>query len=82
MGSSVTTRRKNWEKVPILESYLKFRGQNLGFLSFMFLEAKIGAPTRISEAKYNMEVPPGLGLITLGCAVRSICEKKPDTKIA
>ena len=66
--SSVTTRRKSWEKVPILESYLKFRGQNLGYLSFIFLEAKFGAPTRISEANFgakpprppNMEVPPGL----------------------
>ena len=66
MGSSVTKRRKSWEKVPILGSYLKFRGQNLGYLSFIFLEAKFGAPTRISEAKFgakpprpsNMEVPP------------------------
>ena len=47
---------------------MKFRGQNLGYLSFIFLEAKFGAPTRISEAKFgakpprppNMEVPPGL----------------------
>ena len=30
LGSSVTKRRKSWEKVPILGSYLKFRGQNLG----------------------------------------------------
>ena len=63
LGSSVTTRRKSWEKVPILASYLKFRGQNLGYLSFIFLEAKFGAPTRISEAKFgakpDMEVPPG-----------------------
>ena len=69
LGSSVTTRRKSWEKVPILESHLKFRGQNLGYLSLIFLEAKFGAPTRISEANFgtkpprptNMEVPPGLG---------------------
>ena len=66
MGSSVTKRSKSWEKVPILGSYLKFRGQNLGYLSFILLEAKFGAPTRISEAKFgakpprppNMEVPP------------------------
>ena len=66
LGSSVTKRRKSWEKVPILGSYLKFRGQNLGYLSFIFLEAKYGAPTRISEVKFgakpprppNMEVPP------------------------
>ena len=67
LGSSVTKRRKSWKKVPILGSYLKFRGQNLGYLSFIFLEGKFGAPTRISEAKFgvkpprppNMEVPPG-----------------------
>ena len=40
----------------------------MGYLSFIFLEAKFGAPTRISEAKFgakppqppNMEVPPGI----------------------
>ena len=53
LGSSVTKRCKSWEKVPILGSYLKFRGQNLGYLSFIFLEAKFGAPTRISEAKFG-----------------------------
>ena len=66
LGSSVTTRRKSW--VPILGSYLKFRGQNLGYLPFMFLEAKFVAPARISDAKFggktprpaNMEVPPGI----------------------
>ena len=57
LGSSVTTRRKSWEKVPILGSYLKFRGQNLGYLSFMFLEAKFGVPTRISEAKFGAWPP-------------------------
>ena len=67
LGSSVTTRRKSWEKVPILGPYLKFRGQNLGYLSLIFLEAKFGAPTRISEANFGakpprppyMEVTPG-----------------------
>ena len=53
LGSSVTTRRKTWENVPILVSYLKFRGQNLGYLSLVFLKAKFGAPTRISEAKFG-----------------------------
>ena len=41
-----------------LGSYLKFRGQNLGYLSFIFLEAKFGAPTRISEAKFGAKPPP------------------------
>ena len=68
LGRSVTTRRKSWEKVPILGSYLKFRGQNLGYLSFMFLGANFGAPTRISKAKFGAKpsdlliwkFPPGL----------------------
>ena len=66
LGSSVTTRRKSWEKVPILGSYLKFRGQNLGYLLFIFLEAKFWAPTSRFKGKIwgqaprppNMEVPP------------------------
>ena len=58
MGSSVTTRRKSWEKVPILGSYLKFRGQNLGYLSLIFLEANFGTPTRISEANFGAKPPP------------------------
>ena len=53
LGSSVTTRRKSWGKVPFLGSYLKFRGQNLGYLSLIFSEAKFGAPTRISEANFG-----------------------------
>ena len=57
LGSSVTKRRKSWEKVQILGSYLKFRGQNLGYLSFIFLEAKFGAPTIISEAKFGAKPP-------------------------
>ena len=46
--------------------YLKFKGHNLGYLSPIFLEAKFGALTRISEANFgakppsppNMEVHP------------------------
>ena len=74
LGSSVTTRRKSWEKkVPILGSYLKFRGHNLGYLSFIFLEAKFGAPTRISEAKFGAKLPrppdmkvPPWGVVAFG----------------
>ena len=58
LGRSVTKRCKSWEKVPILRSYLKFSGENLGYLSFIFLEAKFGAPTRISEAKFGAKPPP------------------------
>ena len=59
-------------KVPVLGSYLKFRGQNLGDLSVIFLEAKFGAPTRNSEANFGAKLlrppdmdeppPPPLGL--------------------
>ena len=52
----------------ILGSYLKFKGQNLEYLSPIILEAKLGALTQISEANFgtrplrppNMEVPPSL----------------------
>ena len=57
LGNSVTTRRKSWEKIPILGSYLKFRGQNLGYLSLIIFEAKFGAPTRISEANFVAKPP-------------------------
>ena len=57
LESSVITRRKNWGKISILESNLKFRGQNLGYLSPIFLEAKFGAPTRISEANLGAKSP-------------------------
>ena len=52
----------------ILGSYLKFKRQNLGYLAPIFLEAKFGAPARISEANFggptlpptpNMKAPPG-----------------------
>ena len=57
LGSSITTRRKSWEEVPILGSYLKFRGQNLGCLSLIFLEAKFRSPTKISEANFGAKPP-------------------------
>ena len=53
LGNSVTARHKSWEKILILASNLKFRGQNLGYLSPIFLEGKSGAPTRISEANFG-----------------------------
>ena len=72
-------RGKTWEvllpqdaevgkKSQFLGSYLEFRGQNMEYLSLIFLEAKFGAPTRISEANSeakpprppDTEVPPGL----------------------
>ena len=44
-------------KIPILGSDLKFRGQNLRYLSPIFLEAKFGAPTRISDANFGAKPP-------------------------
>ena len=58
VGRSVTTRCKSWGKIPLLRSYLKFRGQNLGHLSLICLEAKFRAPSRISEANVGANPPP------------------------
>ena len=41
----------------MLGSNLKFRGQNLGYLSPIFLEAKFGAPKIISEANFGAKPP-------------------------
>ena len=73
LGSSVTTRRKSWEKIPVLRSYLKFRGQNLGYLLLIFLEAEFGAPTRISEANFGTKPPrrrPNMKVSPLGAIHR------------
>ena len=59
LGSFVTTRRKSWENIAILGLYLKFRGQNLGYLSPIFLEAKFGAPTKISKINFGGQASPG-----------------------
>ena len=45
------------KKILILGSNLKFRGQNLEYLSLIFLEAKFGAPTRNSEANFGAKTP-------------------------
>ena len=42
----------------ILGSYLKMKGQKLGHLSSIFLEAKFGALTQISEAYFEANHPP------------------------
>ena len=71
LGRSVTTRCKSREKVPILGSYLKFRGQNLGYLSFIFLEAKFWGSNKNFRGKIwgqaprppYMEVPPPPGKV-------------------
>ena len=63
LGGSVTTRRKSWERITIfghLGLYLKYKGQNVGYLSPVFLEAKFGAPTGISEANFGAKPPTSL----------------------
>ena len=52
----------------ILGSYLKFKRQNLGYLSSTSLEAKFGALTRISEANVGAKPPqlPNLEVLPLG----------------
>ena len=60
-------RGKTWEvllpqdtkvgKNPSFEVVSKIRGQNLGYLSPIFLEAKFEAPTRISEANFGAKLP-------------------------
>ena len=66
LGSSVTTRRKRWEKVPILGSYLKFRWQNFGVYVIYIFRGKIWGSNKNFRGKIwgqaprpsNMEVPP------------------------
>ena len=67
-------RRKIWEVLLPLDAkvgkesqfwghlglYLKFKGQNLGYLSPIFLEAKFGAHTGISEANFGAKPPTSL----------------------
>ena len=58
LGSSVTTRRKSWEKVPILGSYLKFRGQNLGvFVTYIF-GGKIWGSNKNFRGTFWGQAPP------------------------
>ena len=45
------------EKIPLLGSYMKFRGQNLGCLSLIFMEAKFGTSTKIAEANFWAKPP-------------------------
>ena len=57
LGSLVTTRGKNWNKIAILGSYLKFKGQILGNLSPVIFECKIWGSTPNSEANFGAKPP-------------------------
>ena len=46
--------------IQILGSYLKFKGQNLGYLSPIILEAKFGALTQILKANLGAKPPDRL----------------------
>ena len=58
LGGSVTIRHKSWGKIPILGSYLKFRGQNLGYLLPIFLEAEFGDPKEFQRQILGPSPPP------------------------
>ena len=48
LGSSVTTGRKNWERITILGAFAvisEIQRAKFGYLSPIFLEAKFGVPT-------------------------------------
>ena len=62
--NNCTPRGNNWDRIlgkrsttPILGSCLKFKGQNLGYTSPIFLEVKFGALAQISEARFGAKLP-------------------------
>ena len=57
LGSSVNTRLKNWEKVQILGSYLKFRGQNLGYFVTYIFRGKIWGSNKNFRGKFWGHAP-------------------------
>ena len=57
LGSSVTTRRKSWEKNPDVGVKSEIQRAKLRYLSSIFLEAKFGALTIISEANFGAKPP-------------------------
>ena len=60
LGSLVTTRGKNWNKIAILGSYLKFKGQILGNLSPVIFECKIWGSDTKFRGKFWGQAPPHL----------------------
>ena len=58
LRSSVTTRRKSWERIPVLGSYLKFKGQIVGYLSPIVLEAKLGPRHEFQRQILGLSPPP------------------------
>ena len=60
MGSSGTTRGKNWDRIQDFRVISEIQRTKFGALVthiFIFLEAKSGAQTRISEAKFGAKLP-------------------------
>ena len=85
MESSVTTRRKSWERITILGAFgviSEIQRANFGYLSPIFVEAKFGAPTRIPEANFGAKPPDFLiwkyppGAITQSTS--SLTARKPN----
>ena len=75
MGGGLTPDIKFGERVPILGSYLKFKGQNLGYLSPVFLEAKFGT----TSWPPNMEVTPGFSLVLIRVFFCRSDKKRPKS---
>ena len=86
LGSSVTTTRKSWGKVPILGSYLQFRGQIWGVCHLYFWRQNMGSNKNFRGKFWGQAHPPpplpptsqyestpwGLQL-ALGCDELNIC---------
>ena len=67
LGSSVTTRRKIWKRITILGAFgviSEIQMAKFGIFVTYILEAKLGAPTGISEAKFGAKPPDLLILST------------------
>ena len=78
LGSSITTRRKNWKRITILGAFGAISGikrAKLGYLSPIFLEAKFGALTWISEAKFGASLyrSTPLGLLETNLWEKGCC---------
>ena len=60
LGSSVTTRRKSWEKNPIFEVIFEIQRAKFGVFVTYSLEAKFGASTRNFRGKFWGQASPDL----------------------
>ena len=72
LGSSVTTRRKSWERIPILGSYLKFIGQNLGTSHLYFWRQNLGLRHKFQRQILGPSPrPPDMEVLPMGVSLCS-----------